>query len=625
VYSRSETVNPISAGSTQTAAPGTAVAAVSQAKQPAGGAAFPAHPKLAAVKLAGQMRESAFENPPWLLEREGSGYVQVTELLYRIAEQCTGSNSVEDIAAKISSDGKPVSPATVRALIEKMLIPRGLVEAADGSVAAAATASPSPLALNLRMKMVRPEVVRPITAVLKVLYWPPILIAVLVAAAIAQYWMYGVHGVGSSVHDALYAPGLIFVILSVVVLSAGFHELGHAAALHYGGGEIKGMGAGMYTVYPAFYTDVSDNYRLPRWSRVRTDLGGFYFNLIFALGVMGLYVLTGHEFLLLIVVMVNLEIVHQLLPFLRLDGYWTLADITGVPDFFSQTGAFLRSILPIPAWKGSTLPPMKWWGKAVFGLYILISFPLLAFLFLVMVKSLPRVLATAWDSFQQQAQAFGQAHAQADLLGMASAGVQIPLLAVPVLGLIYTLYALGRRSLVAGWNWSRPTPARRVTGGLGLLLVTGTLTALWAPQLPIGGQPGPMYGQTNFEPIRPNERGTIPDAVAGVVSTREPTPASTPASTVTPSATSAPVRETPPRPGSAASPAGSPAATPAPTGVSTVLPAIPPPREGREDEPAPQPTARTTPAVVGTPQVSSTRTPTPSRTGTPTRTPTPVR
>ena len=41
----------------------------------------------------------------------------------------------------------------------------------------------------------------------------------------------------------------------------------------------------------------------------------------------------------------NLEIIHQLLPFLRLDGYWTLADITGVPDFFSQMTAFIRSAL----------------------------------------------------------------------------------------------------------------------------------------------------------------------------------------------------------------------------------------------------------------------------------------
>jgi putative peptide zinc metalloprotease protein len=32
------------------------------------------------------------------------------------------------------------------------------------------------------------------------------------------------------------------------------------------------MGVGLYAFYPAFYTDVSDNYRLGRWARLRTDL-----------------------------------------------------------------------------------------------------------------------------------------------------------------------------------------------------------------------------------------------------------------------------------------------------------------------------------------------------------------
>ena len=40
------------------------------------------------------------------------------------------------------------------------------------------------------------------------------------------------------------------------------------------------MGAGLYLVWPAFYTDVTDSYRLGRAGRLRTDLGGLYFNAI---------------------------------------------------------------------------------------------------------------------------------------------------------------------------------------------------------------------------------------------------------------------------------------------------------------------------------------------------------
>lgn len=459
------------------------------------------------------MQESAFLTPPWLLEREGAGYVQVTELLYRISEQCNGSNSVEDIAANISASGKPVNPATVRALIAQLLIPRALVQKADGSVEPVAAASTSPLALNMRMKMFGPETVVPVTRLLKPLYWPPVLIAVLLVGAAAEIWLYFVHGIGAGLRDAIYIPGLMLIVLVGVIVSAAFHEIGHATALHYAGGKIKAMGAGIYVVYPAFFTDVSDNYRLPRWQRVRTDLGGFYFNLIFALSIMGAYAITGHEFLLLMVLMINLEIIHQLLPVLRLDGYWTLADITGVPDFFSQMTAFARSVLPIKSWKGRKLPPLKWWAKVVFAVYTLITIPLLMFLLFLMVHGAPRVLATAWDSLGQQVRALSEAIPRGDALVVVGSVLQALLLVIPTAGLAYTLYALGRRFSVAVWRWGQPTAARRAASAACLVGAAGVVGFMWVPQLPLPGR-APVEAQLTWQPIAPGERGTLPDVVA---------------------------------------------------------------------------------------------------------------
>jgi putative peptide zinc metalloprotease protein len=125
----------------------------------------------------------------------------------------------------------------------------------------------------------------------------------------------------------------MLAILGVLFVSGVFHEFGHAAALRYGGGQVRGMGAGFYLVCPALYTDTTDAYRLGRWARVRTDLGGFYFHLIFALGLVGLYLPTGWEFLLLVVLVIDMGIIYQCMPFVRFDGYWTLANLTGIPDF----------------------------------------------------------------------------------------------------------------------------------------------------------------------------------------------------------------------------------------------------------------------------------------------------
>ena len=573
------------------------------------------------------MQESAFENPPWLLEREGAGYVQVTELLYRIAEQANGNNTVEQIAANLAAAGKPVNPITVRSLIAQLLIPRGLVEMADGSVAPVAQGGPSPLALNMRVKMISPEMIMPVTSVLRGLFWPPVLVLVLVVAALAQVWLYFVHGIGAGLHDALYTPGLMLIILCIVVLSAAFHELGHAAALHYAGGRIKGMGAGLYIVYPAFFTDVSDNYRLPRWQRVRTDLGGFYFNLIFGLWIMGLYLLSGWEFLLLMVLMINLEIIHQLIPFVRLDGYWTLADITGVPDFFTQMAAFARSVLPVKAWKGRKLPPLKWWAKLVFALYTLITIPLLVLLVVLMLRSVPRVLATAWDSFGQQGQAFLAAQATGNVLGMLASAGQAFLLLIPSAGLVYTLLSLGRRFTSALWDWGKPSAVRRAVSGVCFVGALGLLGLMWLPQVPLPGraqQPAPInlgpISPVSWQPIAADERGTVQDAVSDTIALA---PAASPTQEpATAQPTAQPTLGQTPQP--TAEPTVAPPltdvrtrATPGPTSVAT--PAATP--DGSQATPQEAPARTPEPALQATPLPRSTPTPTSPPRATPTVTP----
>src|SRR5581483_7334824 len=179
--------------------------------------------------------------------------------------------------------------------------------------------------INMRMRALDARTIDPLIRVLRWLYWPPVLVLALVAGLRFEVWLCFVHGVAASIRDALYAPALLLITLAGTIVAAAFHELGHAAALRYGGGTPRAMGAGVYVVYPAFYTDVSDNYRLGRWARVRTDLGGFYFNVLFAICVVGVYLATGQEALLVMVSLVNLEVLRQLAPLMRLDGYWTLA------------------------------------------------------------------------------------------------------------------------------------------------------------------------------------------------------------------------------------------------------------------------------------------------------------
>ena len=69
---------------------------------------------------------------------------------------------------------------------------------------------------------------------------------------------------------------------------------------------------GFYLFWPAFYTDVTDSYRLGRAGRVRTDLGGLYFNALVVLASFGVWWLTGWHAVLLIVATQVLQMIRQL-------------------------------------------------------------------------------------------------------------------------------------------------------------------------------------------------------------------------------------------------------------------------------------------------------------------------
>src|SRR5262249_50230651 len=157
-------------------------------------------------------------------------------------------------------------------LIAARLMPLGLVAQPDGSVTLPDKSSGqfggrSPLMITLRIGFVSARVIEPIARLLQILFTPVILVPVLLAFVACNVWLYAVHGIGQSIQAVLDQPLLLFVISAFVLISAVFHEFGHASALRYGGGRARGIGFGLYLMYPAFYTDCTDSYRLSRWAR----------------------------------------------------------------------------------------------------------------------------------------------------------------------------------------------------------------------------------------------------------------------------------------------------------------------------------------------------------------------
>lgn len=460
-------------------------------------------PRLAeGVELIGESAGSGYKEPPALARRGDGQVIQLTRLLYLVAQTCDGQRDEAAIAEAVSEEfGRRVSADNVRTLIEDKLRPLGVLAAADGS--SPKLAKPDPLlALKFRKAIIPAHASMRVASFFKPLFFPPVVLAALVALVAFDAWLFLNHGVAQAFRQSAETPAIVVPVMALVVLAAGWHEFGHAAGCAYGGARPGPMGAGIYLVYPAFYTDVTDSYRLGRAGRLRTDLAGVYFNGLFILAIAGLYALTGWEALILIIVVSHIDAARQLLPFLRLDGYYIVADLTGVPDLFSRLKPILVSSLP---WKKADpkVKELKLWARIVVTVWVLLVIPLLLLQLLLLLLHAPRIVATAWASLGEKTDALSQAWAGADLAGVASNVFQSVLLVLPLLGIGLTFVRLGGRGARRLWRATEGRPLGRLTAAAGMAVVVGGLGYTWLPN-------------GDYEPIRKGERGTLTEGIAAI-------------------------------------------------------------------------------------------------------------
>ncbi|HEV3475358.1 MAG TPA: hypothetical protein VG602_08335 [Actinomycetota bacterium] len=463
-------------------------------------------PRLAnGVELLGRFEGSGYREAPFMVRRPDGQMVQLPQILYLILERLDGRRSHQHIAGEVTrAVGRGLEPADVEMLIEKKLRPLGLLASPDGSAPAAAKLDPF-LALKLRFALVPKAAVRFVAAVFRPLFWPPVILAVLAGLVIFDAWFFFDHGVAQSVRALLYQPLYLVMTFGIIVAAAAFHEIGHATACRYGGGQPGQIGAGVYLVWPAFYTDVTDSYRLGKGARLRTDLGGVYFHAIFILVMAGVYFTTGNEVLLIPVFLAHLEIFRQLLPIVRLDGYHVLADVTGVPDLFNRIRPILVSLVP---WKRSDAraKELKPWVRFVVTLWVLVFIPFLAFNVAWILVYAPRIAATGWDSFRghlgETTAAFGRG---AELAGSAGL-IRLLMLGLPAAGMAYALTRGATRLTRGTVRATAGKPVTRSLALIGLLAVAGGVGFVWWPD-------------GDYRPIRPGERWTAPEAATAVVHT----------------------------------------------------------------------------------------------------------
>jgi putative peptide zinc metalloprotease protein len=431
--------------------------------------------------------------------------LQLPRLLYLVAENSDGRRSYEQIAEAVSQGfGRGVSADNVRVLVETKLRPLGVLASKDGS--SLKLERPNPLlALNFKTAVVPPGLVNAVTTVFHPFFWPLAVLAAVAGFAVLDWWLFFVHGIAQGLRHLIDEPVFFLIVFGLVVLSAALHECGHATACRYGGARPGVMGVGVYLVWPAFYTDVTDAYRLSKAGRLRTDLGGVYFNALFMLATLGVYLFTHFEVLIAVVLLLQFEMIHQFLPFLRLDGYYVIADLTGVPDIFTRMKPVLLSLLPgrKPDPKVSVL---KGWVRIVVTAWVLLTVAFVLYAYGIMLLHLPTIVGTAWSSFLGLLARGTSSLRQGQVALALFSALQIVLLTLPVLGLGWMLVRLVQRLLVLSWVRTRGRPLHRAASFAVMVASAFLLALAWIP--PRG----------DYRPISPQSQGTITESLSAAPS-----------------------------------------------------------------------------------------------------------
>ncbi|ASW42357.1 hypothetical protein [Clostridium isatidis] len=138
----------------------------------------------------------------------------------------------------------------------------------------------------------------------------------------------------------------LILCYSFIFLAGIIHEFGHSLSAMYFDSKPGNIGIGVYIIMPVMFSDVTDIWRLERKKRALVDLGGIYLQGVF---LFFFYIINNiflKSNLLNVAILVSaFQIVSNLNPFIKLDGYWLLVDYLGVVNIGQTVYELYKAVL----------------------------------------------------------------------------------------------------------------------------------------------------------------------------------------------------------------------------------------------------------------------------------------
>lgn len=360
---------------------------------------------LPAIKVE-PMQGAAAEDRYLVVLQDSSRHLIVSKKLANLILMLQEGQSLEEVARRFSlTYNREVSADDISLIIEHQMVPKGLASRTGGERVEPRVQVPKrSLASRLlrgtfRWRLLKPTAVKKICAPLTPLYDTLSVLLAVLLIVVTRWSLYSnmdwVYYRQSLLHFSSYEYLLNLSLLIGIILA---HEFGHAAAQIRMGLPPGLIGFQLYYYIPSLYANVDGSWRLPPLRRVVVDVGGIYFQCVAASLLYLINLKVQSTALLSTILTSDILTVVAINPFLKFDGYWLLADLLAVPNLEKESKKLLatyrRRIFGQKA-AGSALMPLNWLRRVTLTAYAVFKRLFMAWLIYALLRSAPRLLASA--------------------------------------------------------------------------------------------------------------------------------------------------------------------------------------------------------------------------------------
>lgn len=326
-------------------------------------------------KLSSNIDYHRFTDDSLFIHQKTYGHrIKISNDFYELLLKIDGVKTLKDISNSIQDKQYDVD-FLYKIFFEK-LGRYGIVEGSEIEI----KRKEKPSYLKLSFIVIPEKAISRVTPYLKFLFKPVnIKIALTLAVTIITIGLYNnFDRVVNQNLDVIWLQLIVFGFLSVT-----FHEFGHVTAANYFGAKHGGIGGGFYLFSPVYFADVTDIWKLPPKQRIIVNLAGIYFELM----VCSLFILIGtfthYQFLSVIGILILINTLFNLNPFLRSDGYWILTDLLEIPNLYKKSSEALRKTTQFILKRNFEKPSKK---NILLAIYALLNYMLIGvFLYYVLI------------------------------------------------------------------------------------------------------------------------------------------------------------------------------------------------------------------------------------------------